>query len=119
MSLNPALSELVTKVSAWGRSHVAIRRIWLFGSRLRVSQPADSDLVLAVEIDTIHPHESSSASWMVHHKSWRSELESVIPYPVHLLHYDSENVGSNVVPYVEHLGSLIYERAAPERGARG
>lgn len=108
--ITETLLPAVQAIQTWAESRPWVSRVWIFGSRLRGTQRIDSDLDVAMEIDPIQPDETSFASWMRLHRSWKSELEGRTSFIVDLHQYDFDNEGSKILQYVSCCSSLVYER---------
>ncbi|WP_161993860.1 nucleotidyltransferase family protein [Muricoccus nepalensis] len=76
------LELLRSIVASWAASHLAIRAVWLIGSRARGDAEANSDVDLAIACRL--PPEYADGHWQ--RLDWQQELQALIPYPVHLLH---------------------------------
>jgi hypothetical protein len=51
--LDTDIIAVVPRLRVWAQGHANIRRVWLYGSRVRGTQRPDSDLDVAVEIDAV------------------------------------------------------------------
>lgn len=74
-------------IRSWAASHPIIRRVWVFGSRVRGAGRPDSDLDVAVEHDALPIDSSVSATWINEAPIWRGELGPMLSVPLHLHPY--------------------------------
>lgn len=86
-----------------------MRRLWIYGSRAKGTAEAESDLDVAVEIDPVGNDEDICTSFVTEANGWRSELQPLLPYKLHLEWYDCTN--KLVWDGVNSAGILVYERA--------
>jgi predicted nucleotidyltransferase len=107
------LSEAEGLIADWARSKPLIRRVFLFGSRVRGEEKPDSDLDIAVELDPEYfpaPDESGGiATWMFETTGWKDELQSIVPFAV-----DLEQLCPGETPTIESAlqqsSRLVYEK---------
>jgi predicted nucleotidyltransferase len=75
--------ELRTDLATWAASKPFVKRAWIFGSRARQQEKADSDLDIAIELDLSAAEgvdESGGiATWMFETGTWPDELAKLIP----------------------------------------
>jgi predicted nucleotidyltransferase len=108
--VSPRWRETLAKLREWAAAHREVRRLWVFGSRLKGEQRADSNLDVAMEIDAIGYDESARVTWVAECHEWESALTALTGYTVDLNEFDPTNFESNVVSYVRRCGALIYTR---------
>ena len=90
---------VIPRLRVWAQGHPNIRRVWLYGSRVKGTQRPDSDLDIAIDIDNIGRNEIDYA------KVWGKELDNVVRrWPVHVEMYATPGVDE----YVAESGHLIY-----------
>ena len=69
-------------VSTWAKGKPLVKRVYLFGSRVRGDHGAKSDIDIAVELDPSAFQGSDEsgglATWMFETKGWRGELQGFI-----------------------------------------
>lgn len=104
------LLQLVIVLRDWAAENPFVRRLWVFGSRLRGNQRDDSDIDVALEIDPIGNDEIPLTSWISSSDRWREELQPKLPHQLDLQFYDSTDQKSHVVQYINCCSALIYER---------
>ena len=106
MAIDEKLFKTISLISTWSRNKVRIKRVWIYGSRLRGTQNHDSDLDIAIEIDLISTDEEAQMLWMDEKASWVSELQALSPYKIHLEMYGTPKVSE----FIACCSMLIYER---------
>ena len=120
----PKVDAVAEQIAAWAATKRAIKKVWLFGSRVtgenrRDGGPPrlDSDLDIAVEIDGDFLRENHAdeeddpnrecAFCLAHGPSWEAELNRIVPWPVDLRWCwpDSAHLAS----FRDQSGMIIYE----------
>ena len=107
MAVDDELFSTVQRLRDWAASHLLVKRVWIYGSRLRGTQKSESDLDVCIEIDPLSTDEETQLIWMDEKERWLEDLESLSPYKIHLEMYGTPNVSE----YIESCSMLIYERA--------
>jgi predicted nucleotidyltransferase len=91
----------------WARKNPLIKRIYLYGSRTTDTHKGNSDLDVAVEIYRSNNDSNVLATWLHNKDGWTNELQSLLPYKLHL-----EWFGGEETPTIEKAlrggGRLIY-----------
>lgn len=91
-----------------------VKRVYVFGSRVRGDNRPDSDIDIAVELDSaafLGVDESGGlATWMFETKGWKEELEKLVPLKVQLERYHPEQTPT-VGKGLARSSQLIYEKA--------
>jgi predicted nucleotidyltransferase len=96
------LNEIVHK---WASGLDFRIKVYLFGSRLKGTHRADSDLDLAIEfLDSWH---NTTLLWFDFHEQWQNELSELTGLKVDLQLYDFEN--ENIRAYIKEKSVLIFE----------
>ena len=86
MPLPPDLIPLVRIIAEWLKSVPGVRRLYLYGSRVRGDHRSDSDVDLRIFRDDDLDADDSTADWWTHqHKSHFAELEDRLPEKLHLV----------------------------------
>lgn len=114
-----SLSQIAEILSDWAQRMDFVERVWVYGSRVPGSRrPArpDSDLDVAIDLrSTIR--QSGYARFLCEHDSWGIELSGVLPFRVHVTHYndlvdpDLPVEEGNVKKEVDRYGYLVYQKA--------
>jgi uncharacterized protein len=108
--IEDALFDAMRALRTWSEGQDQVRRLWVFGSRLKGVQRVDSDLDVAMEIDPIGYDESAAVTWGVYRQEWERTLTTLTCYEVHLHEFDLANPMSNVVSYIGCCAALVYAR---------
>lgn len=103
----------------WAHRSDCVQRLWLYGSRVpgarRPARP-DSDLDVAIEVLST-PQNHHWAWFYFEHETWETELRQLLPFDVHLTHYnpdvppDYPVEKGNVKTEIDRYGYLVYDRA--------
>lgn len=108
------LPHVASLVSTWARAKPLVKRVYLFGSRVRGDHGADSDLDIAVELDPAvfqgADESGGLATWMFESKGWKGELETLIPLNVQLERYHPDQTPT-VGQGLAQSSKLVYEKA--------
>lgn len=83
MNFNFITSILIS----WAKNKKLIKKVYIYGSRVRSNYDANSDLDIAVEIDEkeLNLHYSNClAIWFANKEKWTKEIQEIIPYKIHL-----------------------------------
>jgi uncharacterized protein len=108
------LPEIGGVVSKWARSKPMIKRVHLFGSRVRGDHMPTSDIDIAVELDPSafsgSDESGGLATWMFEAKAWRQELQALIPLKVQLERYHPEQTPT-VNKGIGRSSQVVYEKA--------
>jgi predicted nucleotidyltransferase len=66
----------------WARQKPLIKRVFVFGSRVRGDHRPDSDIDIAVELDPNHfqgvDESGGLATWMFETEAWKDELHRLL-----------------------------------------
>ncbi len=94
----------------WAEGQPLVRRVWLFGSRVRGEYRPDSDLDVAVELDLdVAVDECRGMThWIEHAASWERHLAHLLRVPVDL---ELHEPGGQVEAYVADCSRLVYVKA--------
>ena len=111
MAVDDELFATLPRIIAWANSQLTVKRIWVYGSRLRGTQKPESDLDICIEIDPIATDEETQIVWMDEKEGWRAELARLTPYKIHLEMYGTPHVDE----YIECCSMLIYERTVGQK----
>jgi predicted nucleotidyltransferase len=101
-----ALAGEAAAIAAWARGEPLIRKVIVFGSRLRQTNRSDSDLDLAVSIAAPGADEVL-LNWMDHQARWEQELTARLSMTVDLDIADPI-VAPHVWSYFQAGHALIY-----------
>ena len=83
--------EIQKVLSEWAINKPEIKRVYLFGSRVRGDFTESSDLDVAIELDALPGDSSAMTTFTAEVGGWRSDLQGHIPFKLHLKHLDGDN----------------------------
>ena len=95
------------RIVEWARKHPGIRAVYLYGSRARMDNSADSDIDLGVSMVPTS-HDDAYNVWWNWHERYKANLDLHLSHPVHLEWYEKGAGLERVGPGVERDGELIY-----------
>lgn len=107
-SIPAELVDVAQEIQLWASQKAEIRWVRLFGSRVKGTHRADSDLDVAIEFKA--PDVSGrTLAWMDFGKEWQRELSELLGPPIHLVSYDPEaNGDSDLGKSLKESSVLIY-----------
>lgn len=100
-------------LASWASGRAEIKKVYVYGSRVKDTFKEGSDLDVAIELDfTEIPGVDQSggyATWLGKKQIWQVELAPMFPFPVHLQWcHPSE---TEVMRGIEESGQLVYSKA--------
>jgi predicted nucleotidyltransferase len=108
LSMDARLDALRTALAAWAPQQPSLRRLWIYGSRVKGSHRPDSDLDVAFEIDRLSDEHAVDEFQEITLPTWRNDLTRLTGLPIHL--EPSVGDATAVTGYVSDSGMLVYER---------
>lgn len=100
-------------IAEWARGKPLINRVWFFGSRVRGDHFPNSDLDIAVEIDSssIQGSDASGgyATWCFESKAWQCELGLILSLKLDLQYY-REGETPTIQAGLDQSSVLVYEK---------
>jgi predicted nucleotidyltransferase len=103
------LSEYVTTVREWARNQSLVRRAWIFGSRVRGTEHAGSDLDVAIEVIPMPGDENAGATWIGEADELEQSLQHRIDVPLDLERHGGTET-PHITEYVCESSILVFER---------
>jgi predicted nucleotidyltransferase len=108
------IEEIVKLLAGWARRHSLVKRVYIFGSRVRGDNRSDSDIDIAIELDPEEFQGSDEsnglATWMFEKAAWKEELQELIPHKVQLERYHEDQTPT-VRKGIAQSSKLVYEKA--------
>ena len=102
-------------INRWALSFPSIRRVWLYGSRVKGNARPDSDLDVAVEIDPqAFRGQPPFAWWIFESTAMKTALAPLISVAPDVQQYLPSNLA--VFSAVAEHGILVYEKATRAAG---
>ena len=96
---------------SWASLNPRVLRVIIFGSRVKGTHSQDSDLDIAVEIESGEDSDATLATWMRFSAEWRTELSSMLPFRIDLQWRDSFGETRVIEKGISEASELVYERA--------
>jgi predicted nucleotidyltransferase len=104
MPVEDQLFEVIPRLRTWAAAQEPVKRLWIYGSRLRGTQRPDSDLDIAIEIFARPTAEQRGQFWNHTVALWRADLRLIVPFEPHIEMYVT--VWTNV----NACSMLVFER---------
>ena len=101
-----ALKEIVYK---WASETELIRKAYIFGSRARGTETQESDLDVAVQLNTLPGDGSEYATWFFTNKELASSLQKKLPIKLQLEWYDPD-ITKTIQIGILQSSVLVYEQ---------
>lgn len=105
------LTQIAEIVATWAAQKPLIKRIYLFGSRVRGTYHVTSDIDVAIELDQSECRDECQgmATWICETKGWKLELEAVVPHQVQLVRYAGQDTPV-IEDALKESSLLVYEK---------
>ncbi|MFQ6333583.1 nucleotidyltransferase family protein [Methylophilus sp. 3sh_L] len=97
--------KYITSLHDWAVSKPEIAKLWIFGSRAKGTQRADSDIDIGFLINPIQDSTSQSKFREITMSEWIIELSQLVPWPIHL-----EPAILETRTYIEECSILVFSR---------
>jgi len=110
------IEEAKRRLFSWAQSKAEVRKLWIFGSRHKVTAKPTSDIDIAVEVNHEPEWETDlTAIWFEKDECWKSELADLFPWKVDLFpwkvdlqFYDPNGTTPCIEKYLRDDSALIY-----------
>lgn len=103
------LSTVADAVGRWALGKQFIKAVYFFGSRVRGDNHVNSDLDIAVELVFRDP-DTALGHWTAHNESWKSEIESMLPWKIDFEWYHS-SATKIIQQGIDRSSIHVYEKA--------
>jgi predicted nucleotidyltransferase len=108
------LDEMQVLLSIWAAETPLVKRLWLFGSRVRGEHREDSDVDVAIELDMTAvkgvDESAGMATWAFDTMTWKPELELLLSRVVDLQRYKAGE--TNIIQAgLDQSSVLVYEKS--------
>ena len=104
---NSSLTQYLPELKKWCSSKPEIKRLWIYGSRVKGTASGNSDIDIAFQIKLLNNEKEKTEFREKILPEWKNELTSIFPWPIHLEPW--ANTGTNVASYVDEGNILVYE----------
>ncbi|MEM5344283.1 nucleotidyltransferase family protein [Paraburkholderia azotifigens] len=105
------INEIRDVVLAWAKTEELLLKVWLFGSRVRGTERSDSDIDIAVEVQTLAGDSSAWTTFMFEKPRLQKAIEALLPMEVQLEWYGGPEETPTIHAALFERSMLIYERA--------
>jgi predicted nucleotidyltransferase len=110
------LDDIVTRaaplVSHWASGQSKIGQVWFFGSRVRGTHRADSDLDVAIVMnDPSRSKGDRFGEWIALSAEWERQIQALVEVPIDLDVGDPDISTEVVAPAIQCEGIKIFDRA--------
>ena len=100
------------RLTSWAARNPQIRRVVLFGSRVKGTHRANSDLDIAIELEAGEDSNATLANWMQFSNVWKREVSAIVPFEVDLQWLDRYGATSVIEQGVKEANEVVYARAS-------
>jgi len=106
----PGIESSVTdSIAQWAAERPEVRRVWVFGSRVKVTHHPES-IDIAVELEPVGDSEETLTRWIAYADLWKSQLQSRVDSRVDLEWFDPDGSTPTITAERIEAKVLIYER---------
>lgn len=102
------IEELGVAVALWASNQPLIRKVYLFGSRVRGDHLNDSDLDVAVEIFKLPGDSGPLATWIGESHRLEASIAEIVPVVVDLEWYGGEAETPTIHKALERSSLVVY-----------
>ena len=99
----------IEAIRSWAASEPLVRRVWVYGSRVRGTECPDSDIDIAIEHDARPGDSGPLATSLFELNSWHDQLSPKLGVKLHLESY-IPGVTTTIQAGLDESSVLIYER---------
>jgi uncharacterized protein len=93
-------------LKSWAAGQPTIRRLWVYGSRLKGTYLPESDLDVCVKVDRLES-EAQKEEFQVRLREWQEQLSATIGVPVHIQPCATDQQRA----FIAEASRLLYARA--------
>ncbi len=77
-------------IKNWANKNDRIKNVWIYGSRVKDNYSEDSDLDIAIQIES-RPFDSDFDIYTCKGDKWQNELENLLPFKIDLQRFADKN----------------------------
>lgn len=109
------MKDIIWQLCEIAEKTPVIKRMWIFGSRIKGTETQNSDLDLAIEVEWIEGQMLGVCSdpyslWMACLPQFENEMQAICPWKLDLQQYIDSNKTSVIHTYLEDASKQIYEK---------
>jgi len=93
----------------WAKTHSVVRKVWLFGSRVRGTERPDSDIDVAIEVLRRDGDSNEFTTFMFEKESLTTSLARLLPIAVHLDWYGGADETPTMHAGLQESSILVFE----------
>lgn len=108
---HPERDSVCLSLVSWATRHLSIKRVYVYGSRVRGQYRIDSDLDVAIEITPNPRDENALATWLSEKRLLSQELAPLLPWPLHLEWFDPNSLTPTVAAKMARGKYLVFDRS--------
>lgn len=101
----------IQAIRRWAESQPIIKRVWLFGSRVRGTERPDSDLDIAVEHDSLPGDSDAFTTAISEVGNWRAQLQPQVSLTIDLQSY-IPGITPTIEAGLNDSSQLVYQKRA-------
>ena len=114
VSPDPLISSYVEMLQCWARNERLVKRVLIFGSRVRGNYSPGSDLDIAIELPFSEAN-TNLANFQFAQDRWKSDLMKTIKLEVDVQILEVHNINSIVYRGVSENSILAYQKSKVAR----
>ncbi|MDO3515185.1 nucleotidyltransferase domain-containing protein [Ralstonia pseudosolanacearum] len=103
------INEIRNIVTAWAETQPLVLKVWLFGSRVRRTERPDSDIDIAVEVETRTGDSSAWTTFIFEADGLTASIQSLLPMKVQLEWYGGPVETPTIHAGLQASSMLVYE----------
>lgn len=107
---HPEDKRIIYALQKWASKRPEVVRVLVYGSRVRGEQREDSDLDVAIELIKSNKGDTPFAIWLHESTDWQMELQSFVPWRLHLEWHDIDGKTQVVSDKISKDCYLAYEK---------
>lgn len=110
MTVEDRFLTFIPQLRQWAIAHERIKRLWVYGSRLRGTQRGDSDLDVAIEIEPPLQDDENDVFDKVTRQRWQSDIQQLFGGVVVQLQWYGGESTPRLLHFIACCSMLVYER---------
>lgn len=102
--------EIIQIFRKWVSEKPFIREVFIYGSRVQCVAHEESDLDIGIELEPAEGDENALTTYLCEFDNWKSELQPLIKWPLHLEFYDPAGETPTIAEGRRKHHILVYKR---------